>query len=64
MTRVHIDSDVCAGHRVCEGIRPDIFQVGEDGVAHVITGELTEADRRDLEDAEYQCPTQALRLVW
>jgi ferredoxin len=60
--KMHIDTDRCAGHAVCEGIRPDVFQVGADGVAQLVAEELTPADRKDLEDAEYQCPTQALRL--
>ena len=24
--KMHIDTDVCTGHGVCEGIRPDIFE--------------------------------------
>ncbi len=60
--KMHIDADLCTGQSVCEGIRPDIFEVGDDGIVHLVTEELTEADREDLEDAVYQCPTQALRL--
>lgn len=60
--KMHIDTDVCTGHGVCEGIRPDIFEVGDDGIAHPLTEEFTEGDRQDLEDAVDQCPTQALRL--
>ncbi len=54
--------DVCTGHGVCEVIRPDVFEVGEDGIAHIVADELTEEDRADLELAVAQCPTQALRL--
>jgi ferredoxin len=57
-----IDADLCTGQSVCEGIRPDIFAVGDDGIVHLVTEEYTEADREDLVDAVYQCPTQALRL--
>lgn len=60
--KMHIDTDVCTGHGVCEGIRPDIFEVGDDGIAHLLDEEFTEGDRQDLEDAVDQCPTQALRL--
>jgi ferredoxin len=60
--KTHIDTDACTGHGVCEGIRPDIFEVGDDGIVHLLTEEFTEADRQDLEDAVYQCPAQALRL--
>lgn len=64
--KVQIDADLCTGQSVCEGIRPDIFEVGDDGIVHLVTEEFTEefteADREDLVDAVYQCPTQALRL--
>lgn len=46
--KMHIDPDLCTGQSVCEGIRPDIFEVGDDGIVHLITEELTEADREDL----------------
>ncbi len=60
--KMHIYTDLCTGHGVCEVIRPDIFEVGDDGIVHLLTEDFTEADRRDLEDAVCQCPTQALRL--
>ncbi|MGH3950298.1 MAG: ferredoxin [Pseudonocardiaceae bacterium] len=60
--RMIVDTDVCTGHGVCEGIRPDVFEVGDDGITHLLTEDLTEQDRHDLEDAVDQCPTQALRL--
>lgn len=60
--KMHIDESVCTGHGVCEGIRPDIFEVGDDGIVQLLTEEFTEDDRQDLEDCVDQCPTQALRL--
>lgn len=54
--------NACTGHGVCEGIRPDLFEVGDDGYAHLLNEEFTEADRADLEYAVEQCPTQALKL--
>lgn len=59
---IHIDEDKCTGHGVCEGIRDDVFEVGDDGVVHLLIADLTEVLREDLEDACDQCPTQALRL--
>lgn len=61
--QVVIDTARCAGHGVCEALRPDIFELGDDGLAHLLVDEVDEADRRDLEDAVRQCPEQALRLV-
>ncbi|WP_028852228.1 ferredoxin [Thermocrispum municipale] len=60
--KITIDTDVCTGHGICESIREDIFEVGDDGLVHLLTTEFTEDDREDLMDAVDQCPTQALRL--
>lgn len=60
--KISIDNDVCTGHGICEGIREDLFEVGDDGLARLRTTEFTEDDREDLTDAVDQCPTQALRL--
>ncbi|WP_344998696.1 ferredoxin [Tsukamurella soli] len=53
---------MCTGFGICENIRPDVFEVGDDGLAHIVADELTEDDRADLELAVAECPTQALRL--
>lgn len=55
--------EACTGHGVCESIRDDIFEVGDDGQVHLLKEDFTEADREDLEYAVAQCPTQALKLV-
>jgi ferredoxin len=60
--RIHVDTDKCTGHGVCESINPEVFEVGDDGIVHVLTEILTEDLREDLETAVAECPTQALRL--
>jgi ferredoxin len=60
--KVEIDLALCTGHGVCEGIRPDIFEVIDGGSVRLLTDDFTEVDRQDLDDAVYQCPTQAIRL--
>ncbi|MCU1431010.1 MAG: fdx 2 [Actinotalea sp.] len=57
-----VDRVRCAGHGVCEALRPDVFELDSTGMVHVV-GEIDEADRKDLEDAVHQCPEQALRLL-
>jgi ferredoxin len=60
---LRIDTVRCAGHGVCEALRPDIFEVGDDGKAHLLVDELDEADRSGVQDAVNQCPEQALILL-
>ncbi|MET8425096.1 ferredoxin [Nocardia sp. NPDC004860] len=53
----------CTGHGVCEGIRPDLFEVGSDGQVRRLTDAITEADIEDVEYAVGQCPARALALI-
>jgi ferredoxin len=58
----HNDSR-CASTGMCEAEAPEVFEVGEDGVLHVLVAEppaeLQEAVRR----AVAACPTGALSLA-
>jgi ferredoxin len=60
--KIQVDLDRCTGHGVCESIRDDVFEVGEDGVVHLLTDSLTADMRPQLEEAVAECPTQALTL--
>jgi ferredoxin len=50
------------GSGVCEATAPDLFQVGDDGVSHVlhdvVPAELVEA----AHEAARNCPTRALTV--
>lgn len=58
-----IVGQTCTGHGVCEGIRPDLFEVGSDGQVHLQTDNFTESDLGDVEYAVEQCPARALTLI-
>jgi ferredoxin len=57
-----IDADLCIGDGVCEDLCPSVFQIGEDGFAHVID-ENPEAEQYGcVRDAEVACPTSAISI--
>jgi ferredoxin len=60
--KILVDLDRCTGHGVCESIRDDVFEVGEDGIVHLLRDDLSEDLRPQLEAAVAECPTQALSL--
>jgi ferredoxin len=60
--RIQVDTDRCTGHGVCESIADDIFEVGEDGMVHVLVEDVDETRRTDVESAVAECPTQALSI--
>ncbi|HTW21785.1 MAG TPA: ferredoxin [Mycobacteriales bacterium] len=60
--KIHVDTDRCTGHGVCESLLPEVFEVGDDGVVHLLTEDPGPELRDDLEAAVAECPTQALSL--
>lgn len=60
--KIHIDTDRCTGHGVCESIAPDIFEVGDDGIVHIQVEDVAGERRSEIEEAVAECPTQALSI--
>ncbi len=56
--KVTIDSELCTGCGLCESIAPAVFQLGDDGLAHVLNeaGEEEDACR----EAADSCPVGAI----
>lgn len=55
-------SEDCIGCGMCEGTCPDVFEVGDDGVAHVILDEITEDLEDDAKQAAEDCPVEAITI--
>jgi ferredoxin len=61
--RVSVDLDVCEANGVCVGIAPDVFDLDDDDVLHVLVSE-PDADRWDkMREAAARCPKQAIKLT-
>ncbi len=59
----HVDEDLCIGCALCEDLCPDVFQMGDDGLSHVIN-EAPGPDLYDcVSDAESSCPTAAISVT-
>ena len=53
-------SEDCIGCGMCEGTCPDVFAVGDDGLAHAIVDEVP-ADQEDaVNEAAEACPVSAI----
>ena len=64
MANVEVDQDLCIGDEVCAATQPDIFEMGEDGMAHVKDG-MEEVDGADVDmarEAEAACPVDAITV--
>ncbi|AYF75470.1 ferredoxin [Nocardia yunnanensis] len=59
--KVIVNRDLCVGHGLCEAVDPGLFEVGEDGIAHVLCDDP--ADRAEAaRTAVATCPSHALRI--
>lgn len=59
--KVTIINDNCIGCGQCEAICGEVFQVQDDGIAHIV-GEVTEENKDDVESAAEGCPTSAINV--
>jgi len=56
-----VDPDLCTGCGVCESICPEVFELGDDGIAHVIDENGCD-DAGCCEEAMESCPEEAISL--
>ena len=60
--KVVVDLSVCELHGLCVDIAPEVFQIGKDGVLHVVN-ETPPADlRAKVGAAVRECPTGAISI--
>lgn len=66
--KAKVNKDLCIGCGACAAIVPDVFRIGDDGLAEVITdNEVKETEiSKDLidevKDAAEGCPTSAIEI--
>ncbi|MDP3968165.1 MAG: ferredoxin [Nocardioides sp.] len=62
MTKVKVDYELCEANALCEAVAPDVFQVDDDDMLHVLDDEVTEENRSRVEQAVASCPRAAISL--
>lgn len=62
MTRVAVDADRCEGHGRCYTLAPDVFDADEVGHAVVLVEDVSAERQTRAEDAERNCPEDAITL--
>ena len=60
--RIVVDRDKCTGLGMCEGVAPDVFEVGDDGALVLHLAEVTDDRAAEMREAVEACPTEALSL--
>jgi ferredoxin len=58
-----VDPDLCIGCGLCEETCPEVFRLGEDGIAHVIDEDPPAETYADIQEAAEICPTAAITVT-
>jgi len=58
--KVTIDESLCTGCGLCASTCPEVFEIQDDNLAHVISNKF---DSCDVEDASKQCPVEAIKVI-
>ncbi len=60
--KASVDKQMCIGCELCPGVCPEVFAMGDDGLAYAIV-ETVPADALDgAKEAAESCPVDAIRL--
>jgi ferredoxin len=60
--KVRVDRDACEANAVCAGLVPEIFEVDDDDILHIQSGEVPAELMAPVRLAVRSCPKAALRL--
>lgn len=58
--KASVNKDMCIGCGLCTSIAPDVFKIGDDGLAEAIAPEASDVD--GAMEAESSCPVQAITV--
>jgi ferredoxin len=56
-----VDPDLCIGCGLCPDVCSQVFEMGDDSLAHVI-GDVNEEIREEAEEARDGCPVSAISI--
>jgi ferredoxin len=57
-----VDHSLCEGHAKCMEQAPDVFDVRDDDLSHVLMDDIPEEQRAKVERAAHICPRAAITL--
>jgi len=60
--RVVVDLGLCDLHGMCVEAAPEVFEIGDDGVLHVLIESPEQGLRAKVDKAVRECPTGAISI--
>lgn len=61
--KVLVNSDMCEGHAKCQMTAPEVFEVRDDDLSHVLLDDVPPALSDKVDRAIRLCPRQAISWV-
>ena len=55
-----VDQETCIGCTICAEVCPNVFEMKEDGLAHVVKKPVPKESEDCVIEAEESCPVQAI----
>jgi ferredoxin len=62
MMKAIVDAGTCTGCTLCADIAPDVFAMGDDGLAHAKADQVPAAAEASAKEAEGSCPVSAIKV--
>ena len=60
--KIVVDFDVCEANAICMGMAPDVFEVDDDDYLNLLTDEVPESRRSEMQDVVRACPKRAISI--
>ena len=60
--QARVDPEMCVGTGMCEATAPELFEVGDDGISHVLREGVPPELVAKAREAAEACPTRALTV--
>ena len=61
--RVTVDESLCSGCAVCEVTCPEVFMIGDDGIATVLVESVPSGVEEACREAADECPSEAITIT-
>lgn len=60
--KASVDPDTCIGCELCPTICPEVFEMGNDGIAHVKVDPVPADSEGTAKEAAESCPVEAIKI--
>ena len=58
-----VDKETCSGCGLCEETCPEVFEIGNNGIAKVKTDPVPQDAEDTCRQAAEECPVEAIKLI-